>query len=182
MSGFIPFDFLNWALRLSLAQAVIILFMLLPIVSFSLPHAGDFKPFFLLMAVYYWAVYRPTVMPVAYTFVLALIMDLLADLPMGLNALIMIGLQILIQRSRVFLMGQSYVTVWLGFAIVAVCYAFALWLAASLFSLHFYPPMPLAPSMIAALFSILLFPLASLLLHSIHKVLPVSSDLVRKAR
>lgn len=179
MSGFLPLVSLNWALRLLLAQAAILLFMLLNIVSFSLPHAGDFKPFFLLMAVYYWAIYRPTVMPVFYTFILALIMDLLADLPMGLNALVIISLQMLIQRSRIFLMGQPYMMVWLGFAIVALCYALALWFFATLFSMQFSPPMPLVPSLVATLFSVLLFPLASLLLHAVHKALPVSSNPMR---
>lgn len=182
MSAFVPYNFMSWALRLSLAQAAIILFMLLNIVSFSLPHAGDFKPFFLLMAVYYWAIYRPTVMPVFYTFILGVAMDLLAELPIGLNALIMIGIQFVIQRSRLYLMGQPYITVWLGFALVALCYALILWFTVSLFAMRFSPPMPIVPSMVATLFSILLFPLATLLLHAIHKALPVSSDLIRKVR
>ena len=175
MSHFLSFENVGWAMRLLLAQGVVALFLLLNVVSFSMPHAGDFKPFFLLMAVYYWAIYRPTVMPVGYTFVLGLIMDLEGGLPIGLNALVLIGLQDLVRRSRLFLMGQPYAMVWLGFGIVAVGYALALWLVISFFSFNFAQFSSLTSSIIAAGLSILLFPAASLLLLGVHKILPVSS-------
>jgi rod shape-determining protein MreD len=175
MSDFLPLEFVTWAMRLMLAQGVIIIFLLLNVVSFSMPHAGDFKPFFLLMAVYYWAIYRPTVMPVGYTFVLGLIMDLLADLPIGLSALILIGLQTLVRRSRLFLMGQPYMMVWLGFAIMALANAVCLWLIMSLSQFTFAPVAALVQTMVAAVLSILLFPLASLILQGVHRIMPVVS-------
>lgn len=171
-----PYEFANWALRLMLAQGVILLFVLLTVVSFSVPHAGDFKPFFVLMAVYYWAIYRPTIMPVAYTFALGLIIDLLAELPIGLTALVLVGLQTIVQRSRLFLMGQPYVMVWLGFAIMAVAYALSLWLLMSLSVLNFALMGAFVQTMIAALLSVLLFPLASLLLQAVHRLLPVAAS------
>ncbi len=175
MFNFLQFEFLNWATRLLLVQGVIILFLFLNVVSFSMPHAGDFKPFFLLMAVYYWAIYRPTVMPVAYTFALGLIMDLLADLPIGLSALILVGLQTLVNRSRLFLMGQPYVMVWLGFGIMAVANAICLWLIMSLKSFSFAPFSAFTQVMVAALLSVLIFPVATLLLQGVHRLLPVAS-------
>ncbi len=166
-------------MRLLLAQGTIIVFLLLNVVSFSMPHAGDFKPFFLLMAVYYWAVYRPTVMPVAYTFVLGIIMDLLAELPVGLSALILVALQTMVQRSRLFLMGQPYVMVWLGFSVMAVANAFCLWFVMSLASFSFAPLAALFQTLVAALLSMLLFPLATIILRGVHSVLPVASKPLR---
>lgn len=179
MSDFLPTDFLNWAARLLLAQGVIILFLLLNVVSFSMPHAGDFKPFFLLMAVYYWAIYRPTVMPVAYTFVLGLVFDQLANLPFGLSALIFVGLQTFVRRSRLFLMGQPYVMVWLGFAVTCFAYTLCFWLLMSLSEFSFASFKALTQMMIAGLLSIMLFPLASLLLQGVHRLLPVTSNPLR---
>ncbi len=176
MSQFIPYEFANWAMRLSLAQGVIIVFLLLNVVSFSMPHAGDFKPFFLLMAVYYWAIYRPTMMPVAYTFILGLVMDLLAELPIGLTALILVALQTIVRRSRLFLMGQPYIMVWLGFAIVSLGYAFCLWLVMSIASFYFARFGALLQTMVAVLLSIMLFPLASLVLQGVHRILPVAAN------
>lgn len=179
MSNFVPFEFVNWAMRLLLAQGVIILFLLLNVVSFSMPHAGDFKPFFLLMAVYYWAIYRPTVMPVAYTFVLGLVLDFLTELPPGLSALVLLALQTIVRRSRLYLMGQPYVMVWLGFAILSLTYTFSIYLLMSLKNVHFVPASSLVQMLIAALLSVLLFPLASLLLQAVHRVLPVDSNPLR---
>ena len=176
MSNPLPTDFLNWAARLLLAQGVIVLFLLLNVVSFSMPHAGDFKPFFLLMAVYYWAIYRPTVMPVAYTFALGLIFDQLANLPFGLSALIFVGLQTVVQRSRQFLMGQPYVMVWLGFAITAFAYTLCFWILMSLSEFSFASIKALTQMLVAGLLSIMIFPLASLLLQGVHRLLPVTSS------
>lgn len=175
MFQILPGEFSNWAARLLLAQGIIILFLLLNVASFSMPHAGDFKPFFLLMAVYYWAIYRPTVMPALYTFFLGVVMDLLAGLPIGLSALILLALQAVVQRSRLFLMGQPYIMVWLGFALMAVANAAALWLVTSLFSMTPAPLPAFTQAMIAAFLSVLIFPLASIILHWVHKLLPVAS-------
>lgn len=172
MFQFLPFDRIDWAAKFVLAHVVIWLFMFFNIVSFSLPHAGDFKPFFLLMAVYYWSIYRPTLIPAAYTFTLGLIMDLQTGLPVGLSALMLVAIQMVVQRQRVFLMGQPYVTVWIGFAVVALINMIALWLVISLFSLSL---MPIISPLIAVGFSIVLFPLASLILLGVHRILPLPS-------
>ncbi len=178
MSNLLPLEFANWAMRRLLAQGVIAVFLLLNVVSFSLPHAGDFKPFFLLMAVYYWAIYRPTLIPVYYTFVLGLVMDLLSGMPPGLTSLVMVALQTLVQKSRLFLMGQPYIMVWIGFSIMALANAFCLWLVLSIKN----GLMPVTPTLVAALLSTLLFPVASLILLGVHKLLPVSSTPMRTVR
>lgn len=144
-----------------------------------MPHAGDFKPFFLLMAVYYWAIYRPTVMPVGYTFALGLILDFLADLPLGLSALVMVGLQTVVRRSRIFLMGQPYVMVWLGFAILSIAYTAAFWFLMSVKNMAFVPAASLIQMLVASALSVLLFPLASLILQGVHRALPVDSNPLR---
>lgn len=174
MSHFIPFEFANWAMRLILAQGIIILFLFLNVVSFSMPHAGDFKPFFLLMAVYYWAIYRPTVMPVAYTFALGLLLDFLTNLPLGLSALVLLALQTIVRRSRLFLMGQPYMMVWLGFAVLSLAYTFSFWFLMSIANGGFVPAASLVQMLVAALLSVLLFPVATLILQGVHRVLPVA--------
>ena len=179
MSQFLPFEFINWAMRLLLVQGVIIMFLLLNVVSFSMPHAGDFKPFFLLMVVYYWAIYRPTVMPVAYTFALGLILDFLTELPPGLSALVLLVLQTVVRRSRLFLMGQPYMMVWLGFGILTLAYTLSFWLLMSLANFQIVPMASLVQMLVAAFLSVLLFPLASLLLQGVHRLLPMDSNPLR---
>lgn len=179
MSHSVPFEFVNRISRLLLAHGVIVLFLLLNVVSFAMPHAGNFKPFFLLMVVYYWAIYRPTVMPVGYTFVLGLLLDFLAELPLGLSALVLVGLQTIVRRSRLFLMGQPYVMVWLGFGILSLGYTMAFWLLMSLKNLSFVPTASLVQMLVAAALGVLLFPLVSLVLLGVHRVLPHDTNPVR---
>jgi len=155
---------------MALAHGVILIFLLLNIVSFSIPHAGDFKPFFLLMAVYYWSIYRPTLIPVLYVFILAVIMDLQAGLPVGLSALVLIGIQILVRKQRLFLMGQPFVMIWFGFACVALMQMLAQWGAISALNAAL---MPLTAMVIAWALSIMVFPLASLILLGVHRLLPL---------
>ena len=182
MSQFLPVEFAGWAVRLLLAQVVVLVFLLLSVVSFSLPHAGDLKPFFLLMIIYYWSIYRPTVIPLVYTFALGLMLDILTHLPIGLNALILVGTEILILRSRIFLMGQPYIVVWFGFMLVALLYAVGLWFGISLASLQFPPASAFLNAILAGVLSGFLFPLASLVFQGVHKLLPPPQMPMRTVR
>ncbi len=120
-------------------------------------------------------------MPIAYTFILGLVLDMLADLPVGLSALVLVGLQTVVQKSRLFLMGQPYIVVWLGFAIMALANAISLWFLLSLAAFDFAPLGAFVQTLVATLFSILIFPFVSLLLQGIHRLLPVTSPM-RMAR
>ena len=162
---------IDWAAKLVLAHSVILLLFFLNVVSFSLPHAGDFKPFFLLMAVYYWAIYRPTIIPAFYVFALGIVFDLQAGLPVGLTALTLILCKTIVQSQRTFLMGQPYITVWIGFAVICLVSVFLQWLAMSIYTGGF---VPMTPALVAAGFSIMIFLLISLILLGVHRILPLS--------
>lgn len=172
MFHFFSSDSVDWAAKMFLAHSVIILLMFMNVVSLSMPYAGEFKPFFLLMAVYYWAIYRPTLIPIAYVFALGILMDLLSGLPVGLSALLLVLCKAIVQSQRAFLMGQPYVTVWIGFALISLVHIILLWMAISLQAWAF---MPITSVIVAAGFSILLFPLISLILLGVHKLLPLQT-------
>jgi rod shape-determining protein MreD len=93
-----------------------------------------------------------------------------------LSALIFVGLQTVVQRSRLFLMGQPYVMVWLGFAITAFAYTLCFWILMSLSEFSFASIKALTQMLVAGLLSIMIFPLASLLLQGVHRLLPVTSS------
>ncbi len=176
MSQLAIFDFLNWSVRLALAQLVTFVLLMLNVSSLSLPHAGDLKPFFLLMVVYYWSIYRPTVMPIAYTFVLGILIDLLSDMPVGVSALILIIVQIIVLKSRLFLMGQPFIMVWLGFAIVSFAYALLSWFLLTLINFVIFPKETFVQVLIAGLLTALIFPLVTLVLQAVHRILPTTYD------
>lgn len=161
---------LGWVVGVGAAHAILAVLFLLNLTSFSMAHTAEIKPFFVLMAVYYWSVCRPMLVPPAAVFVIGLVMDVLSGLPVGLTSAILVAAQWLVRGQRRYLMGQSYVVLWTGFAIICMVAAFAQW---GLFGLTRLTWPALAPVAISCGVSILLFAPVSFLLHLVHRVLPV---------
>jgi rod shape-determining protein MreD len=161
--------------RLAVPQILLALLVLLNFVSLPVPYVGAVKPHLVLMAIYYWSIYRPTLVPPALCFGIGIVMDILAGEPLGINALILVVVQLVVRGQRRFLMSQPYTTTWLGFAVVAVLAALAQW---GLFGLAHMQWPPLLPAMGAVLVSIFLFPFLSLLFVTIHRILPVATRMI----
>lgn len=154
------------------AHGAVLLLALLDLISFSMPYAGNVRPFFLLIAVYYWAVYRPTLLPPWYIFGLGLLTDILSGLPVGLSAFVLVAVQWIVRSQRLFLMGQSFLGLWMGFAVTCLIVA-AMNLV--LFSMVTQSLPPLGPALASVGLSICLFPAISLMLVGTHRILPRSS-------
>lgn len=170
---------LDWAARLLFAQGVLFGLLVLNLIGFAIPYTGEIRPMFVLMAVYYWAIYRPTLVPPFVVFALGIVMDIISDYPLGMNAFVLLAVQWSVRRQRVFLMGQSYGMVWIGWAAVCALAACLHWLLFSLFSWQVISPQPAISSVIL---SIGLYPLVTLILIGVHRILPVASGPFRSVR
>ena len=160
------------AARLAVPQILLLLFVLLGFVPLPLPQIGAVRPLLVLMAVYYWSIYRPTLVPPALCFGVGLVMDILSGGALGLNALVLVAVQWIVRSQRRFLMGQPYAAIWAVFAVIVVLAAVALWGLYGLVHLHWTPFLPVVG---AALLSLLLFPFVTLLFVAVHRILPVAS-------
>ncbi len=156
-------------LRLSVPHLLMVFLLALNLASTAMPYAGLLKPDFLLPAIYYWALYRPTLLPPAYTFLIGLVVDLISGFPVGLHAVSYIAVDWVISGQRRFLMGQSYPVIWLGFVFTAVIVAGGQWLLMGLFHLGLSD---FVPVFVKALMTVLIFPLLVVLLLLTHRVLP----------
>jgi rod shape-determining protein MreD len=156
-------------LRLCLPHMVTFIFILLNLSSPALPVAQFLKPDFVLMAVYYWAIYRPTIMPPAFIFCLGVIVDLLGGTPVGLYALTYLAAHWVTRDQRRFLMGQPFVTLWLGFMFISFAAFLIQWGFYLLSELTVPLIMPAIFRMFATIF---IFPGVVMLLLNIHKLLP----------
>lgn len=109
-------------------------FVLLVLSVFPIPtgHFGDVRPGFILMTVYYWSIMWPTVMTYLTTFLIGLAFDLLAGLPLGMNAMTLLMVQWVTRSQRKFMLGQSFRVIWAGLALMAFLSAFIHWLLSSL--------------------------------------------------
>lgn len=90
-----------------------------------------------LAAVYFWTLYRPGLMPPWVVFGLGLLADLLTAAPLGVNPLILLLLHGGVLTQRRALARQSFLLVWIGFALFAAGMLALNWGLRSLLSLNF---------------------------------------------
>lgn len=175
MHDFFTFERLDWLWRLLVAQCVTFIFFAMSLVSFSMPMTGQVRPFFILMAIYYWAIYRPTLIPPVLVFFVGLLFDFLANFPVGIHAILFLAVQWTVRDQRTFLTGQPYVMVFLGFVLTCSFVYLSEWIFFSFLNGSVFPIIPILGSFLA---SILLFPLATLLFILTHRILPVASHAI----
>lgn len=151
--------------RWLLTGLVIMALLVLSVFPFNFANIGEIRPSFMLMAVYYWAIMRPsTLLPIP-TFFVGLAFDLLANMPLGLNAMTLVIAQWATSTQRKVLLGQSFIVIWMGLGIVALGSGVFQWLLKSLFDAQFdigsLRPMLVSVFMTAAVFPLIVLPLSA---------------------
>ena len=140
------------------------LFVLLGQLPMPLPFLSDVAPAFALMSLYYWAVFRPDLMPYAAVFGLGILQDAIAGAPLGLYALVFLLVQALVVNQRRFVAGKPFWVFWSAFALVAPIATFASWFLASVSRGALLAP---ETTLVALLMTVTLFPaVAWLLVHA----------------
>lgn len=157
--------------RWGLVLIAILALVLLSAVPLQIAHLGEVRPVFMLMAVYYWTILRPST-PIA-AFFLGLLLDLLSDYPLGMNALVLVLAQVLTTHNRKFLLGQSFLVIWAGFALVALGAGISQWLLFCLYDLSLISAKPMLASTALSAF---LFPVVVLPLAAVHRALSERSS------
>ncbi len=169
LGGYINYEGARWVARMGAAQMTTILFLLLSIVSFSLPYTESVRPLFIIIPIYYWGIYRPSLIPAVLVFVLGLIVDFISGFPVGLHAALFVVVHVIMRSQRLFLMGQPYLMFWLGFTVISTGVYMAQWF---FFSLRYLSLMPVTDILASNLLTILMFPLMALVLTFIQRILP----------
>jgi rod shape-determining protein MreD len=142
--------------RLTLPFSTAVAFALLSAIAWPLPYLGTVAPPLALIAVYYWAIYRPNLFRPGMAFLIGLLNDALHMLPLGLSALLFVVAHQLVWRQRRFFAGHSFFMLWWGFALTALVVMLASWLLQMLLRWH---GMPFGPVLWQTLLAIALFPL-----------------------
>jgi rod shape-determining protein MreD len=144
-----------------------LLLTLLNVVVWPIPFFGVITPALSLVAVYYWAVYRPDLFTPLMGFALGLIHDSLNGLPLGLSALLFTAIHQLAYAQRRFFVGHPFFMLWAGFALTMVTVAFCQWLLITILQWQRLNP---APIVMQSILTITLFPALAWLLISLQRV------------
>lgn len=159
------------------ALGVIVLFLLLSIVPYYIPGAVWIKPDLFLIALYYWATHRPSLLPLWATFLAGLFFDIFSNFPPGFHAFIFILVRKVITDQRRILLGQTHLVFWLAFAILCVVYNLVK--VAMFYILSGFWP-DVWQVVYSALLTICLFPGLTTILIFTHRKLPLLSHDVMK--
>lgn len=152
---------LDHGARCAVPAAVAIIFTLLSVVAWPLPHFGTVTPPLGLIAVYYWAIHRPDLFRPFMACLIGLLHDFLNGLPLGLSALLFVAAYQLVLQQRRYFAGHSFFMLWGGFFFTAVLTGLATWL---LLDVWRWSVLPLAPVLMQIAFTVVLFPLPCALL------------------
>lgn len=162
----------NWTL-LGVAQIFILFLLSLDFVSYSVALSDAVRPYFIVICIYFWSIYRPTFLLPIYVFALGLVFDVILNYPMGLHAVLFLVLQWIIRDQRLFFLGQPYVIIWLSFAFTCFCVLLSEWLFFTVISDNVFD---FGRVLYGTLVSVLIFPFITLLFNMIYRILPPVSQ------
>lgn len=166
------FSFLQLS-QYALVYALITLLFILSLVQFALPVAGSIRPSFILCVIYFWAIYRPTLLPALSIFSMGILYDLFLGYPLALHAIIFLSMFLLLKRQRLFFLGQSYNAIWLGFIITALTFFTGQYL---FFALYLQILPSLWPLLGSFILTSIIFPLFSYIFIKINNMLPAPAS------
>ena len=157
---------LDRAARHSTPGVVTVGLTLISVVPLQLPYYGPVAPILPLMAVYYWAIHRPDLMPYTLIFAIGLIYDVLIHGPLGMHSLVFLMVHVLLARQQRLMAGRSFLVLWCGFIVVAGLVTAAEWV---LHSLYFLSPMPIEQSAFRGLITAAAYPLVGWTLGAVQR-------------
>ncbi len=120
-------------LRLLTPVALTLAAVFLSVVPIGVPGLPEITPFFTLMAVYHWSIYRPELLPAPAVFILGLVQDGLTGGPLGLLALILVIVYGLAFMQRRTFLGKSFQVEWFGFSLVVLGVTLVSWLISCMY-------------------------------------------------
>lgn len=159
--------------RMAVVYLLMFVLFLLNTTSISTSMSTTIDVPFIMMMLYYWSIYRPTLIPPFIVFCIGICFDLLSGWPVGLSPFIFLLLRHVISSQRLFLTGQPFMVVWIGFMMAVVAALSLQWLLFGLTQLQWSG---LDPVVLTSFVGILLFPIVSLVLNISHKALPTIQD------
>ncbi|MEM8988661.1 MAG: rod shape-determining protein MreD [Pseudomonadota bacterium] len=91
-------------------------------------------PLIPLFVVFFWSLYHPDYLPAPSVFLIGLAQDFLVGGPIGLWALVYLGVHGAVLTQREFFLGRTLGVVWTGFAFAATFAAVFAWIATSIYN------------------------------------------------
>jgi rod shape-determining protein MreD len=131
--------------------------------------AAGLTSFSTLCVVYFWSLYRPDLFTPTAAFLIGLVYDGLAGLPLGLTSLALLLVRNLMTVQQRFFVTRSFLVIWSCFLLLAPPIEAARWLLSSLWWGHLFAHRPM---LLELLVTMALYPGISWLLSRIQNQIP----------
>jgi rod shape-determining protein MreD len=146
-----------WA-RLSFPVAMTFVLAILGAIPLGAPGLPSITPWYTLIAVYYWTIHLPDLMPPVAVFAIGVFQDLILGWPVGLSAVVLLLLKWALMSQRRFLAAMPFLLGWLSFGLVALGTYMIAWMLVSIAKGTTFGPLPI---LFACLMTIGCFPILS---------------------
>ncbi len=157
---------LDTASRYALPGVQTVVVLLLLAAPFGVPAQAQLQPAWAQASVFFWSLYRPASMPAPLVFATGLLLDLLAQSPVGIEVLVLLLIHAVALKSRRVLTRSGFATVWLVFIAVA---AGAALLEYTLVVLLTWRVLPVSPGAFEFGISAGLYPILAFYLIGLHR-------------
>lgn len=134
---------------------VTVMLVVLNAIPLPVPDYRSIVPLVPLMAIYYWALYRPELMPIGAVFLVGILEDVLTGAPLGLNAFLFLLVHSLIRSRRRLIAGKGFTVAWIVFMLVVLGAGVVSWLVAALL---YDAPIRLEPAVTQLTLTLALYP------------------------
>ncbi len=133
---------LDTASRYALPGAQTIAVLLLLSAPLGVPGQAQLQPAWAQACVFFWSLYRPASMPAPLVFAIGLLLDLLAQAPVGIEVLVLLLIHAVALKARRGLTRSGFATVWLVFMGVALTAAVLEYLLVTVLTWRLLPAAP----------------------------------------
>ena len=151
----------------------IVVLVFLSVANPPLPLYASIAPSLPLMGVYCWVLLRPDLTPRSAVFAIGLLQDGLTGFPLGVHALVYLISHPVLLAQRRFLVRNSFLSFWWGFALLAPSASFMTWLLLSVLRGGVFPPLGILAGLLAA---ILAFPAIAWVMTKLRRALPAAVE------
>jgi len=156
-------------IRLFLPIMVTVLLLMLSSVPLDITGTSAFFPAVDIMAISFWASYRPGSMPYWFVFLLGIIRDSLEGIMLGVSPCVCLLVRLMVVSSRGLYRKENFILVWQWFTIILI---FAITLKWALLSFLMDKPLIIDYAVMQFMVSIAMYPLLHWLFNIVNLAMP----------
>jgi len=156
MNAFFSLENIDWIWRGLIVQVSIFILFSLSFVYISFPLSVDVKPYFLLIAIFFWGIRRPSIISPILLFIYGLLQDIFLGYPLGLHSILYLIFFFFIRQQRLYLMSQTYLVYLMFFCLFCTLYGALEW---SFFAIRYLQIFDIKMFVFSSIFTVLIYPI-----------------------